>query len=195
MSRIPGSSPHSLISLTLTLTPTSNPLSLFFYSVAKRAPVTRRATIVVRSVHQQSQPFISRRDASVAAFVALASLAASPSPALAFLGLGDGGNERYTTETGSLISSMTNALEMDASDPTREDAMGKVRKASVEWVSRYRRDQKFAGRPSYSNLYSAVNALDGQLNSFGLSSNVPKKRLERMQKELVDAQRQLERGR
>lgn len=137
---------------------------------------------------------MSRREASLAGLAALAALASAPAPATAFLGFGDG-SEEYTKTTGDLIANMTAALEMDPSDPAKEETMSSVKKASISWVSRYRRDPKFSGRPSYSNLYSAVNALDGQLNSFGLTSKVPAKRLERIQKELTDAGRQLERGR
>lgn len=47
-------------------------------------------------------------------------------------------------------------------------------------MARYRRDTTFSGRPSYGNVYSAVNAMAGHLNSFGPTAPVPKKRLERM---------------
>lgn len=55
-----------------------------------------------------------------------------------------------------------------------------VRKEINDWVARYRRDETFSGRPSYGNVYSAVNAMAGHLNSFGPTAPVPKKRLERM---------------
>lgn len=55
-----------------------------------------------------------------------------------------------------------------------------VRKEINDWVARYRRDATFSGRPSYGNVYSAVNAMAGHLNSFGPTAPVPKKRLERM---------------
>lgn len=63
------------------------------------------------------------------------------------------------------------------------------------WVATYRRDQKFSGRPSFGNTYSALNALTGHYNSFGTQAPIPKKRLERLNKELVDAATFLERGR
>ncbi len=43
-----------------------------------------------------------------------------------------------------------------------------------------RSDATFSGRPSYGNVYAAVNAMAGHLNSFGPTAPVPKKRLERM---------------
>lgn len=47
----------------------------------------------------------------------------------------------------------------------------------------------------HSNTYSALNALAGHYNSFGTNAPIPKKRLERIEKELGDAERLLERGR
>jgi len=63
------------------------------------------------------------------------------------------------------------------------------------WVARYRRNTKYGGRPSYSNTYSVCNALAGHYNSFGNEAAIPKKRLERMVKELADAELLLSRGR
>merc|ERR1712232_972230 len=75
---------------------------------------------------------------------------------------------------------------------------GKVRslKSSInKWVSKYRRVPKFAGRPSYSNMYSAANALAGHFNNFGPTSVVPKKRLDRVIQELEQSSSFLSRGR
>lgn len=63
------------------------------------------------------------------------------------------------------------------------------------WVAAYRRNERFSGRPSFGNTYSALNALTGHYNSFGTQAPIPKKRLERLSKELVDAATFLERGR
>ena len=63
------------------------------------------------------------------------------------------------------------------------------------WVAKYRRDDRFAGKPSYSNMYSVLNAISGHYNSFGPEAPIPKKRLERINKELVDAEKLLARNR
>ncbi len=94
-----------------------------------------------------------------------------------------------------LIGDIKGALELEANSDVREEAMRVVKDETVAWVSKYRRDTKFSGRQSFSLMYSAVNALDGQLVSFGLKANVPKKRLDRMMKSIEDAERQLQRGR
>lgn len=64
-----------------------------------------------------------------------------------------------------------------------------------QWVARYRRDDRFAGKPSFSNLYSAVNALAGHYNSFGATTRIPAKRLDRVKVELDLAQRLVGQGR
>ena len=87
-------------------------------------------------------------------------------------------------------------FEKKVAESIREQAAMKgVKEQTVAWVSAYRRDPKFAGRPSFSQMYSAVNALDGQLVSFGLKANFPAKRLDRMMKSIDDAERSLKRGR
>lgn len=48
---------------------------------------------------------------------------------------------------------------------------------------------------NFRNTYTALNALAGHFNSYGLSQPLPKKRLERIQKELDDATKMLARGR
>ena len=45
------------------------------------------------------------------------------------------------------------------------------------------------------NTYTALNALAGHFNSFGTTAPLPKKRLERINKELDDATKMLGRGR
>ncbi len=161
--------------------------------VASSAP--RRATVVVRATSQQQPASLSRREATAAALAAFLAVATPASPAKAFLGLGEDADARYAAETGKIIAGMTTALDMAVDDPAREEALKSLRKDTVSWVSAYRRDPKYSGRPSYSNLYSAVNALDGQLNSFGFTSKVPAKRLDRILKEVSDADKQLQRGR
>lgn len=157
---------------------------------------SRTSNIVVphasqSSVHQESS---SRRNVLLNTAM-IASVLGPVQHAQAFLGLGEDSSEKYMTETQSMIDSIRAALELAPNTDEREQAMTGVKKQTVAWVSAYRRDPKFAGRPSFSQMYSAVNALDGQLVSFGLKANFPAKRLERMMKSIDDAERQLKRGR
>ncbi len=70
-----------------------------------------------------------------------------------------------------------------------------MRQATNTWVAKYRRDNQFSGKPSYGNTYSALNAVAGHYNSFGSDTPLPKKRLDRVVKELDDADKLLARGR
>jgi photosystem II Psb27 protein len=86
-------------------------------------------------------------------------------------------------------------LALEVSDPSREATLKDIKAKSTSWVATYRRDSRYSGRPSYGNTYTAVNALAGHLNSFGFAAAIPKKRVERISKEVSDADKLLQRGR
>lgn len=90
---------------------------------------------------------------------------------------------------------MRAALALGRDDPGREEAVAGVRAATNTWVAKYRRDNAFSGKPSYGNVYSALNAVAGHINSFGADTPLPAKRLDRVVKELNDAETLLSRGR
>ncbi|KAL3143327.1 hypothetical protein ABBQ38_002164 [Trebouxia sp. C0009 RCD-2024] len=94
-----------------------------------------------------------------------------------------------------LLEKVKNGLELPKDASNREEVFQDIKDKTTAWVAKYRRGAAFQGRPSYSTTYSAVNALAGHFNSFGLTAPVPKKRLERIQKEITDADRALKRGR
>ena len=166
----------------------------------KSGSVRRTAKVAVcksSSAGRDTNMEVDRRGLllSAASVVAGLQAIAAPGPAQAFLGLGEDASAIYTDQTQEVIDGIRGALELSPNTDEREKAMGALKEKTVAWVSRYRRDPKFAGRPSFSQMYSAVNALDGQLVSFGLKANFPAKRLERMMKSVDDAERQLKRGR
>merc|ERR1712093_262112 len=92
--------------------------------------------------------------------------------------------EEYRKETSDLVQLAKEASTLQKDAPKKEEKIYALRMAINGWVARYRREPSFGGRPSYSNMYSAVNALSGHFNSFGPSAPVPKKRLERVLSEL-----------
>lgn len=105
-------------------------------------------------------------------------------------GLGDDDNKLfadYTSETNEILGKIKVTLAMDKDDPTKEDNVKALRKDINTWVAKYRREPKISGKPSFGNTYSALNALAGHFNSFGPTAPIPKKRLDRLQKELDDA--------
>lgn len=165
---------------------------------SRRVPAftrSRAATVTVRAQTGTT----SRRElvaGTAAALLAAVSLGAAPS-AQAFLGFGEDAQkqEQYKSDTSAILASVNGALALEKDDPARDDKIAVVRKDINAWVAKYRRDAKFSGKPSYSNTYSAINALAGHYNSFGTQAPVPKKRLERLTKELNDAELLLSRDR
>merc|ERR1712039_440183 len=103
--------------------------------------------------------------------------------------------KEYSDDTSELIKL---AKEISGNEKKNDDRQTKVTelKTSInKWVAKYRREPKFAGRPSYSNMYSAVNALSGHFNNFGSETSIPKKRLERILQELDQSSQFLGKGR
>jgi photosystem II Psb27 protein len=169
-------------------------------SQQRRAPgsaqsLPRRAVVVVRAA-QAEEATATRRQVAGAAAAVVASLVAS-SPAHAFLGIGEGKQqeEQYAADTADILSKVNGAMTLDKDDPDRDGKIRSVRNDINQWVAKYRTNRKFAGRPSYGNTYSALNTLAGHYNSFGTQAPLPKKRLERLTKELGDAQLLLSRNR
>lgn len=138
---------------------------------------------------------ISRRE-TITAVTAMGALFMS-SPAHAFLGIGDEDTtqKKYEETTGNILAMVKVAIDLPKNDPTKEEVVLALRKEINTWVATYRREPKVSGRPSYGNTYAALNALAGHYNSFGLTAPIPKKRMERLQKELTDATLLLSRGR
>ncbi len=178
----------------LTLTKTTTPVT--GRSNSTQQPRSRRAAVVVASTQSAQSAQSTSRRAAMTTLLGLSAAILSPAtPANAFLGIGEDPSAKYTEQTQTLIDSVRAALAVEPKTDEREAAMKGVKEQTVAWVSAYRRDPKFAGRPSFSQMYSAVNALDGQLVSFGLKANFPAKRLDRMMKSIDDAERALKRGR
>jgi len=156
-------------------------------------PAAKRSTTAVKAEKESS-----RRESLVgvlAASVAAASLIAQPAQAVLGIGEGTTKEDEYKEYTTAVIKSVQSALALPKDDPARADAIGKVRDETTKWVAKYRRDGTFQGRASYGNTYSALSALAGHYNSFGPETNVPKKRLDRLTKELADAEKLIARGR
>merc|ERR1711907_848547 len=105
--------------------------------------------------------------------------------------------EEYQNETNSLANLAKEVSTMPKNADGKEQKVVSLKTEINRWVAKYRREAKFGGRPSYNNMYSAVNALSGHFNTFGSSAPVPKKRLDRVLyvKELDQTSLFLSRGR
>ncbi|KAJ9516691.1 hypothetical protein QJQ45_015156, partial [Haematococcus lacustris] len=130
---------------------------------------------------------ISRREALNATALLLTGLAVSvASPAQAFLGIGEDNSAAiqtsYDSRTAGILSLVQSTLDVPKDDPSKEDKVKELRKEINGWVADFRREPKVAGRPSYGQTYSVLNALAGHYNSFGATAPIPKKRMERITK-------------
>lgn len=169
----------------------------YFCSRRSGAPRSayRSTAVPVSAVSKEQQhDTITRREA-FGAFAAVASLLAA-TPAQAFLGIGEASeNDTYVEETQQVLKKVEGFLALEKDDPTREDFVADLRIDINAWVAKYRRRGNFTGRPSFGVSYTILNALAGNFNSFGNTAPIAKKRLERISKELTDANRLLSRGR
>eukprot|EP00746_Dinoflagellata_sp_MGD_P145893 gnl/MRDRNA2_/MRDRNA2_78453_c0_seq1.p1 gnl/MRDRNA2_/MRDRNA2_78453_c0~~gnl/MRDRNA2_/MRDRNA2_78453_c0_seq1.p1 ORF type:complete len:167 (+),score=5.91 gnl/MRDRNA2_/MRDRNA2_78453_c0_seq1:30-503(+) len=109
--------------------------------------------------------------------------------------LGGISEDEYQNETYSLANLAKEVSTMQKDTSGKEQKVDSLKTEINRWVAKYRREPKFGGRPSYNNMYSAVNALSGHFNTFGPSAPVPKKRLDRVIYELDQASLFLSRGR
>ncbi|KAJ7296026.1 hypothetical protein O6H91_02G142200 [Diphasiastrum complanatum] len=104
-------------------------------------------------------------------------------------------DDDYKKETQQVIQQVKNTLVLEKTDPSKPEAVALLRQASNDWVAKYRREKKVAGKPSFSNMYSVLNAISGHYISFGPSSPIPAKRQQRILEEINDAEKALTRGR
>ncbi|KAK3236933.1 hypothetical protein CYMTET_52958 [Cymbomonas tetramitiformis] len=157
---------------------------------APRAVACKTATVCTL----ESKATIGRREATTAGFAALTALVLPVGEAEALFG-GKSREERYTEETQAAIDQINYTIGLAKTDPARPQAIKDLKNTANDWVSRYRRDDKIGGRPSYGYVYSVFNAVQGHYNNFGTKAPIPKKRAARIVKELKDAELALSRGR
>ena len=115
--------------------------------------------------------------------------------ALALFGFGEDKAAAYTAQTTAVIEQVRYTLELPPSDDGKAAAIEKTRNLTNAWVARYRRDKGITGKPSYGQVYSALNAVSGHYNNFGTKYPLPVKRKERVLQEFATAEIALSRGR
>ncbi|XP_062215685.1 photosystem II repair protein PSB27-H1, chloroplastic-like [Phragmites australis] len=104
-------------------------------------------------------------------------------------------DEEYVDETKEVIGKVRSTISMDKSDPNVADAVAELRELSNSWVAKYRREKTLLGRPSFREMYSALNAVSGHYISFGPTAPIPAKRRARILEEMDTAEKALLRGR
>nr|CAD1816805.1 unnamed protein product [Ananas comosus var. bracteatus] len=104
-------------------------------------------------------------------------------------------DEEYANETSEVINKVRSTINMDKSDPNVAAAVAELREAANSWVAKYRREKDLLGRPSFRDVYSALNAVSGHYISFGPTAPIPAKRKARILEEMDTAEKALLRGR
>lgn len=104
-------------------------------------------------------------------------------------------DDEYISETKEVIGKVRSTINMDKSDPNVAAAVAELRELSNSWVAKYRREKELLGRPSFRDMYSALNAVSGHYVSFGPTAPIPAKRRARILEEMDTAEKALLRGR
>ncbi|CAH9126811.1 unnamed protein product [Cuscuta epithymum] len=104
-------------------------------------------------------------------------------------------DEEYVKETTEVIGKVRSTMGKEKGDPDIVDAVADLRQASNSWVAKYRREKALLGRPSFRDIYSALNAVSGHYISFGPTAPIPAKKKQRILEEVETAEKALQRGR
>ncbi|KAG8091229.1 hypothetical protein GUJ93_ZPchr0011g28824 [Zizania palustris] len=131
-----------------------------------------------------------RRDVLAAGGVASLLVALSPCGAARAAS-----DEEYVSETKDVIGKVRLTINMDKADPDVATAVSELRELSNSWVAKYRREKSLLGRPSFREMYSALNAVSGHYISFGPTAPIPNKRRTRILEEMDTAEKSLLRDR
>lgn len=104
-------------------------------------------------------------------------------------------NKVYYDDAKQMVSHMKYATFMDRGTPEYENIAKGVKEEMTEFVSYYRRFGNVAGKPSFSNLYTAVNVLAGHYTSYGTKFPVPEKRRKRLLQEYNEIEKNIRKSR
>merc|ERR1711871_339645 len=150
-------------------------------------------TVCVRAKPEEGvEGALRRRESVLMGLVGGIVAAARPAQAGLFGGISE---DVYVSDTTEVLGVLKQTLALTNESTDADVVVESVRNESNKWVAKYRRQSNFNGRPSYGNTYSAINAVLGHYNNFGSGTLFPKRRLERVVKEVDDAGRALSRGR
>ncbi|XP_002964871.2 photosystem II repair protein PSB27-H1, chloroplastic [Selaginella moellendorffii] len=172
--------------------PQSPPSARNLSGVARSSVEHSNPIRMIQEEKLESPPSLSRRQAVLASttgIVLAGMMELHPCAALAdFI-------EDYKSDTEAVIAKVKETLALEKTDPAKPNAVASLRQSSNSWVAKYRREKSVAGKPSFSNMYSVLNAISGHYISFGPSSTIPAKRQQRILEEVKDAEKALSRGR
>jgi len=146
------------------------------------------------NAQEQPQQQLSRREMmTFGGLTGAAAISSTPMSAQAGL-FGPSQREKYEEETSAYLKLVQDTLAIPSSDDAKKEAVLNLKAEGNRWVAKWR-NSKMSSSPSFGNLYSVVNAVNGHYNTFGPQSNLPKKRMARVAKEITDATKYLAKGR
>ena len=102
---------------------------------------------------------------------------------------------KYKEDAAQVREHMVIATGLAKGATQMEDFGKNMKKEMVDFVSYYRRFPKVAGKPSFSTLYTSINALAGHYTSYGYKYPLPEKRRKRLYQEYAEIEKSLKRGR
>ncbi|KAL5218708.1 hypothetical protein ABZP36_019392 [Zizania latifolia] len=170
--------------------PASSPVPAVLTAPAATAVAVVKPTLHRALLHSAPAGSSGRRDVLAAGGVAALLVALSPCGAARAAS-----DEEYVSETKDVIGKVRSTINMDKADPDVATAVAELRELSNSWVAKYRREKSLLGRPSFREMYSALNAVSGHYISFGPTAPIPNKRRTRILEEMDTAEKALLRGR
>lgn len=99
----------------------------------------------------------------------------------------------YTQDTLTVLETLTTAIDLADSDPSKNELQDLARTQMNDYVSRYRRDQKTAGLSSFTTMQTALNSLAGYYTSYG-NRPLPDKLKKRLKQEFSRVELALKRN-
>ncbi|KAJ7948280.1 photosystem II repair protein PSB27-H1, chloroplastic [Quillaja saponaria] len=173
------------------ITPTSKPQLLTTIKPKSTIIITNTNTTTTTTPAATTQP-CRRQLLSLTARIIMSNACLDLPLTQAVLASSD---EEYVKETEEVINRVRTTIKMEKNDPNVAAAVADLREISNSWVAKYRREKNLLGRPSFRDIYSAINAVSGHYISFGPTAPIPAKRKARILEEVDTAEKALTRGR
>ncbi|WP_330202951.1 photosystem II protein Psb27 [Cyanobacterium sp. Dongsha4] len=102
---------------------------------------------------------------------------------------------KYTDDTLTVIESLTQVIETpaDASIEVKRENQTLARKQINDYVSRYRKNNKYSGLKSFTTMQTALNSLAGYYTSYG-NRPMPEKLKKRLLQEFKQVEFAIKKG-
>lgn len=98
----------------------------------------------------------------------------------------------YNKDSLTVINNLRTAIELPEGTPEKAQAQATAKNTIYEFIARYRRDENVTGRPSFTTMQTALDALAGYYNSYG-NRPLSKKLKTRLEQEFKQVERALNR--